>query len=227
MLFTSNVSDSFLTMKFLFLLIYSCLLSSCLLENLFVGSEQECNFGQYKGKRIAWNNLPLNLIMDDALNPLQRDALVEAVDTIHAQYGKIIFNLVLGVSASDKWKSSWVKYGSLASDGKSSVYWITTGWPRVYSNKQAITRNRSRGNLMKETDIVINASVYDFFLVATKPVGVDLKSLYIHELLHSVGLKHIITDPVSVMNPQLAYGAQPQRRILSSVDKESLDCEYQ
>lgn len=201
-------------------------MSSCLLEGLFITPEPDCNFAQYKGQRISWASLPLNLFMDDSLNALQRDALVGAVEAIHLQYNKTIFNLILGVEPSDKWKHNWVKYGSLAKDGKSSVYWISTAWPRIYGAKHAITRTSSRGDSIKETDIVINASVYDFFVVNVKPVGVDLKSLYIHELLHGVGLKHIIHDPVSVMKPQLAYGSQPQRRILSSLDKESLKCEY-
>lgn len=221
------IADSFFTMKASFvLLICSFFLSSCL-DGLFIPSEPDCNFSQYKGQRKAWDNLPINLFMDNSVNDLQRNSVIEAVEAIHTQYKRAVFNVVFGVTPSEEWQNNWVKRGKLAVDGKSSIYWISTGWPRMHASKQAITRTRSIGNSLKETDIVINSSAYDFFLATPRPTGVDLKSLYIHELLHSVGLKHIKKDSASVMNPNLAFGAQPQRRRLSVVDKESLRCEYE
>lgn len=200
-------------------------LSSCL-KSFVSKSEPDCNFSQFKGLRIAWKQLPVNLFMDNALNNLQRKALTQAVNSIHKQYNKKLFNLIFGVSPSTKWQNQWAKFGILKKDGKSSVYWISTAWPQAFWGKQAITRTSSRGNQIKETDIVINASIYDFFLDIIKPRGLDLQSLYMHELLHSIGLKHVTSDPISVMKPSLAQGAQPQRRILSSLDKQSLNCEY-
>lgn len=211
--------------KTIILLICSVFLSSCL-DSLFVSSEEACNFSQYKGQRIAWKSLPVNLFVDDSLNALQRHSITEAVEAIHTQYNKVMFNVIFGVEPSDAWQSNWVKYGVLPKDGKSSVYWISTAWPRKHAAKQAITRTNYKGSSIRETDIVINTLDYALFLVNPSRIGIDLKSLYIHELLHSAGLKHIIEDPDSVMNPQLAYGPQPQRRILSSLDKESLRCEY-
>lgn len=201
------------------------LLSSCI--EGFVLEEPACDFSQSKGARIAWSTLPVNLFMDDSFNILQRSALTQAVKSIHKQYNKKLFNLVFGVKPSKKWQNDWVNRGILTPDDKSSIYWISTAWPKFFRGNQAVTRTRSRGSKIKETDIVINASTYDFFLDKSKPNSLDLQSLYTHELLHSIGLKHIISDPVSVMKPTLAQGAQPQRRILSSLDKKALNCEYQ
>lgn len=203
------------------LLVCSLFLSSCF------QSEADCNFSQYKGERIAWNKLPINLFMDDSFNDLQRNSVIEAVEAIHSQYQKIIFNVVFGVTPSDEWKNDWVKRGLLAKDNISSIYWIDSAWPKAYKAKHAITRTYSVRNSLKETDIVINSSAYAFFLVNAKPASVDLKALYIHELLHSAGLKHITADSASVMNPYLLYGSQPERRKLAAVDKESLKCEYE
>ncbi|MBE8162640.1 MAG: matrixin family metalloprotease [Bdellovibrionaceae bacterium] len=209
----------------LILLVCSFFLSSCL-EGIFLSPEEGCNFSQYKGQRVAWNNLPINLFMDDGTNELQRKAVTEAVDAIHKQHNKIFFNIVMGVTPSLKWQKAWGNSATIEQDGKSGIYWISTTWPKQFHSKQAITRTRWRGASIIEADVIINASAYDFFLKVAKPSGVDLKSLYIHELLHVVGLKHIKEDPESVMNPVLPYGAQPQRRQLSSIDKASLDCEY-
>ncbi len=220
------IADNFFNMKNIFiLLICSVFLSSCL-DGLLSSPEEPCNFLQYKNHRVAWESLPLNLFMDDSTSDIQRESVLAAIQSIHSQYRREIFNFVPGVQPSNKWQNNWAKKGIFPKDNKSSIYWISTGWPKSQSLKQAVTRTRRRGTSLKEVDIIINSTDFDFFLNNPDSNKLDLHSLYIHELLHSVGLQHITSDPKSTMKKSLGRGAQPQRRKLANIDKESLKCEY-
>jgi matrix metalloproteinase-8 (neutrophil collagenase) len=71
-----------------------------------------------------------------------------------------------------------------------------------------------------------NPQRLSFNFVATQPPAqsdVDLKSLFIHELGHVLGLDHS-QMPGSIMNPYLGDGEE--RDVLSSQDISHLECEY-
>lgn len=202
------------------------------LESLQLTPEPSCNFSQVAKQRRSWaGRVPVDVFVEQGISSSNLGILTKAVASIEGALGKRLFNLVSGVVLEAKWKEQWVRRGILPRDGKTSIYWMSE-WSPFFRGRQANTRLILSGLRIVEADLLMNQAYYDFFLISTPCLTFnsqskcfDLQALYTHELLHILGLLHI-TDPTSVMQPQLPSGAQPQRRQLSSLDIQNLRCEY-
>ncbi len=108
-------------------------------------------------------------------------------------------------------------------DNKNIIYWIKDN-DYFKTNEQGRTVTRWKRAKITDSDILINAAAFQFFLQAPA-VGskIHLGSLLIHEFGHALGLRHIPFSQ-SLMFPSLNY--LQVRTTLSSVDTKTLRCEY-
>jgi predicted Zn-dependent protease len=108
-------------------------------------------------------------------------------------------------------------------DNKNIIYWIRDN-NYFKTNEQGRTVTRWKRSKITDSDILINAAAFQFFLQAPA-VGskIHLGSLLIHEFGHALGLRHIPFSQ-SLMFPSLNY--LQVRTTLSSIDTQTLRCEY-
>ena len=108
-------------------------------------------------------------------------------------------------------------------DYKNIIYWIRDS-EYFKPNEQGRTVTRWKRSKITDSDILINASAFQFFLQAPA-VGskIHLGSLLIHEFGHALGLRHIPFSQ-SLMYPSLSY--LQVRTTVSSIDSKTLRCEY-
>ena len=96
---------------------------------------------------------------------------------------------------------------SESEEATTRIFWIDTNINKVHTK--------------------FNIHAFDF---TTSTAGihknkVHLKSLVLHELLHSLGLTHIKTDKHSVMYPYLPLGEE--RTLLTKQEKDAIVCMYE
>lgn len=108
-------------------------------------------------------------------------------------------------------------------DYKNIIYWINQN-DYFKTNEQGRTVTRWKRAKITDSDILINAAAFQFFLQAPA-VGskIHLGSLLIHEFGHALGMRHIPFSQ-SLMFPSLNY--LQVRTTLSSIDSKTLRCEY-
>lgn len=108
-------------------------------------------------------------------------------------------------------------------DNKNIIYWIKDD-DYFKTNEQGRTVTRWKRAKITDSDILINAAAFQFFLQAPA-VGskIHLGSLLVHEFGHALGLRHIPFSQ-SLMFPSLNY--LQVRTTLSSIDSKTLRCEY-
>lgn len=202
------------------LLTLSLLVSSGLLacqRNLT--PETGCHFLQNQDQqRVSWNqNTPIPLYIHSSVPPEAYPAIEGAIQTYSTLLGRPVFE-IRGYGVSGNGPSR---------DGSSFIYWMSE-WEADRPKEQGRTTVYWSGNTIYEADVRINASSLSSFVFhynSSEPVvGVDLKSLFIHELGHALGLDH--NDLAgSIMNTHLQDGVE--RVVLSPEDTANLQCEYQ
>lgn len=183
-------------------------------------AQPACNFVQNSDlQRVSWNeSTPVKLFIHKSM-PLERypqmeSVIREAVADWNRNAGREMIRIeAFGVSGDAVPKK----------DGYSLVYWLDT-WEASAKNEQARTTIYWSGSQIYEADMRINGKDFSYYVGHdTSFVGVDFKSLFIHELGHVLGLAHNATSK-SVMNVSLNVGQE--RREISKIDDESLHCEY-
>jgi len=166
--------------------------------------------------------LPVKLHIHSSVPTEAYQSLREAIDSykdLSREVGKPLFEIV-----------SYGMTGPLepTRDGNSVIYWMPE-WEPDRLKEQGRTTIYWSGNSIYEVDMRINASstshfTFHFIESSNSPVqGVDLKSLFVHELGHVLGLSHTET-PGSVMHSELQDGVT--RDQLSAEDLKNLRCEY-
>lgn len=182
--------------------------------------ETSCQFLQNPDKqRVSWKtNLPVPLYIHNSV-PRQAYEAIEAAIAVYDQ--------VLGHQAFEI--RGYGTTGSLspARDGYSVIYWMPD-WEPERLQEQGRTTVYWSGHTIYEADVRINASQASnltFHFNPETPVrGVDLKSLFVHELGHVLGLDHNDHVADSIMRTHLGEGRS--RTVLSAADISNLSCEY-
>jgi hypothetical protein len=176
--------------------------------------QEACGFYQNEGQRVVWRQLPIHLTVDKnvpnyALQPLY--AAVAEYNT-RALDGREVFRIVgYGFDAETG-----------VADGYNVIDWRSS-WDASMPDEEAKTHIMFQGNELYDADILVNAFSFNFDTSSPSYSYVDLESLFIHELGHSLGLNHT-KEAGSVMNPIL--NPYQVRRTLGDVDISHLHCGY-
>lgn len=156
-------------------------------------------------------NLPLKMWIDPSFPPKYYQTVQNAMTTWNYGANRLIFALqgVRSLSTPDH------------QDQHSTIYWQATGWD-YGPNLEALTHLAFYNDIIYDADIVFNAQWFTY-TTSSGYNDVDVESVLLHELGHSLGLKH--EDSIlSVMNTYLEPGQI--RRFLYPIDIEHLKCEY-
>lgn len=182
--------------------------------------QQSCQFLQNQDRqRVSWNDaVPVPLYIHSSVPPEAYESIEAAIKTYDEVLGHKSFE-IRGYGSTGP--------STPTRDGYSIIYWMAD-WEPERAKEQGRTTVYWSGNTIYEADIRINASErsgLNFHMLSSPPVPatVDLKSLFIHELGHALGLDH--SDLAgSIMNTHLEEGRS--RAILSDNDVANLKCEY-
>lgn len=187
----------------------SLVMSACSKE-----TQSDCGFVQnVYGERISWKrDVPITLVAHESVPSEYIPALQAAADRWNNVAGRQILVFKAGV-----------KRGSLspAKDGENVIYFMNT-WESQKASEQARTSLYWIGDQIKEADIRVNASRFQFYW-NQGGTGVNIEALMIHELGHVLGLRHKDSEG-SVMATYLANNTD--RVYLAQTDQSSLSCEY-
>lgn len=183
---------------------------------LATASQTDCGFVQNSyGQRVSWKkNIPVTLKIHPTFPAEYEDTLKKAAQHWNDVAGMTLINFAMAEAGSpNKAEKNFI----------STVHWLQE-WPEAQRNLQALTNLYWQGNALYESDVIVDAKYFNFFV--DKPVNsndIHLESLLIHELGHVLGLKHRSTVP-SVMWATLQGSAV--RSDLTDADRETIKCEY-
>lgn len=179
-------------------------------------AQEDCGYVQNSsGQRVSWKGrLPVNFYLHESVPPRFYPAITAAMSQWESAAGRKLFRIV-GTSYRDS--------DAPRIDNVNVIYWRST-WEKDRKSEQARTSVHYEGNELRESDIIINAQNFSYYIDSPQnPREVHLESLVQHELGHVLGLKHRDHEG-SVMATVLSAGTA--RTKLSSNDLSSLQCEY-
>lgn len=171
-------------------------------------------------KGFGHTKLPLVLHMDVRESRIYVLAIEEAIASWERQTGRKLF--VLEMTQDSLYP--------IKRDGRNSVY-IMTNWEPDRVNEQGRTSLYYMGGVATEADIRINIKDFKYYIgdvppLSPMPSGVNLETLFMHELGHALGLFHLEEPKYkgSVMFPYLEDGVK--RMTLTPNDLEGFQCLY-
>lgn len=183
---------------------------------LALGYIHSCNFVQNsQGLRVSWKSAkPVHFIISNSVPPEFDSTIQQAAQ---------IWNGYLNTGLISVQRDDSIANGP-GDDRYNMIYWVTD-WPNDMAQEQARTSIRWDVSKLRDADIRVNATHYQFFKEGAAPVSsqISLLSLMLHEMGHGVGLKHI-EDSSSVMQTHLGSGMT--REVPGKIDTDSLGCEY-
>lgn len=183
---------------------------------LATAAQDDCGYLQNEfGQRVSWkSHLPVEFFISQSIPTELHQDIVDAAEVWNQAAGKTILKINLTQPSAIEDSSS---------DAKNTVTG-SLNWDESKSTQQAISIVKYRGVLISESDIRVNLK--DFVYYSKEPQNskqVHFGSLLVHELGHSLGLKH------GLVKPTVMWSMLPSTLIrtkLSNRDTTSLECEY-
>lgn len=184
-------------------------------EKIATASEKECGFVQNSyGQRVSWKqSLPVKIYIDPSMPTEYDSVLKDAAKKWEDVLGRSLFVFERTAQAS-----------TAAKDNRNVIYWMNP-WTEADKKLQAMSALSWTNNQMVEADVKIDAQYYNYYV--TNPASnmdVHLESLFVHELGHVLGLKHLTNSSSTVMLSVLDYLLK--REVPTAEDKANLKCEY-
>ncbi|WP_413288601.1 matrixin family metalloprotease [Bdellovibrio sp. HCB337] len=177
-------------------------------------SETDCGFVQNSyGQRVSWKqSLPIKIYLDPTFPPEHEMVLKNAAQKWESVLNKTLFIFEKAAQASTP-----------AKDNRNVFYWMN---PWGSDKKlQAMSSLSWNNNQLVEADIKIDAQYYSYYVTTpTSQLDVHLESLFVHELGHVLGLKHVNSSTSSVMLQVLDFLLK--RELPTAADQANLKCEY-
>lgn len=197
--------------------------------SLFAGllgckQEADCGFVQnVYGQRISWKNSePIILRLHKSFPEKYIPSVEAAMEVWNFKAERKLFALDKLNKVSGPLKPQ--------KDGANIIY-MMSNWEKDRAFEQARTSVYWKGDSIEEADIRLNSNDFKFYttegddraLATADEMAIHVKSLFVHELGHVLGLKHN-ESKTSVM----ASFLQPhkERTVLAVEDQASLRCEY-
>ena len=181
--------------------------------------ENSCNFVQnHEEQRVSWkSNLPIKFRVH---KDFPREAIPSILEAAKSWNSVSTINLIEFVD----FEAEGTPASSYA-DGTPMIFW-KLDWEENKTSEQARSIIAWKGATIRDADIWINAKNFTFTYLDQPfhPFKVDLVSLFVHEMGHTLGLEHNSNEE-SVMYARLRRGYD-RREIDHLGDLESFGCEY-
>lgn len=179
-------------------------------EKIEFKNYQSCGLYKADGKQfIRWEDFPVKIYADQKMPEKAKQILWKAILEINENTNK---NLIVFMGNSS--------FDEKDSKKNNVVYWKNT-WEEDKSTEQARTSVIWAGKYIKSASISVNNLNFDYPAVDGEiMVGPDLKTLFIHELGHFLGLQHD-DEYYNIMNTTLA------NNVVKNIDfktKSKLEC---
>lgn len=185
-------------------------------DHLASEAQTDCGFVQNAyGQRVSWkNDIPITIYIDPKYPSEFRTALTNAAAHWNDAAG---LTLILLKEPTTTFSEKNQK------DTTNTFHWMND-WDESKKGLQGVTSLYWKGTQLTEADVAINNKDFTYYVDTFQNVQqVHLESLIVHELGHTLGLKHRSTVP-SVMWAILNGGVD--RSVLTAADRETIKCEY-
>lgn len=178
--------------------------------------QQPCGFVQNSyGERITWQgNLPVVFQIHESFPKKFIPAIESAAKKWEVAVGRPLFKIITDPLVSGP--------NSSARDNANIIYFIKE-WEADKPQEQARTIIHWVGDLIKESDILVNGKFKYYWGQDVDFQAVNIEAIFVHEFGHVLGLKHN-DGGNSVMATYLANNTD--RINISSDDIESMKCGY-
>ena len=166
------------------------------------------------GKPRKWKTLPVSVCTTPGLPEVARAALEKASQAWNRDIGFKVFKVGCEVDSNE------LNQANLTGP---AVYWVKSGFGSS-GDPLALARTLSSfddtSGEMVDADILLNAEAFDW-----SKIDVDLESVLIHELGHTLGLQHLYPSISSVMN-QYPYQSGIKRVVLDRYERLAVERLY-
>lgn len=137
---------------------------------------------------IRWEKLPVEIYSEQAMPKKAKEILIESINSLNQISDKTLI-VYKGIKTNNL-------------DNFNMVYW-KQDWESDRFQEQARTSVKWSSRFIVKADILINNKNFNYPSVSESPIGPDLKTLFIHELGHFLGLRHE-DSYFNIMNTSLA-----------------------